>query len=225
MKVEIDVENTEALEQICKESNRNPSEIVNAFFKALHDTVDTAAGRVWFGDASFDQVLDCILNNLAVGPKIIEDTTKGFLIKEHMKSKIDQLEVDFEKRTFWYDLINFEDKRDPIMIKVEIGNGRILLSRSSAVPVPATAVKDLHKRVREATQLGNKLIQDKYTNEILQLPTLDVKLSIISADMTPCFVAIALTVTTEDRKYLPTLDMLDFLIRQIASIVWECLQL
>jgi hypothetical protein len=66
------------------------------------------------------------------------------LIKEHMKSKIDQLEVDFEKRTFWYDLINFEDKRDPIMIKVEIGNGRILLSRSSAVPVPATAVKDLH---------------------------------------------------------------------------------
>jgi hypothetical protein len=225
MKVEIDVENTEALEEICKESNRTPSEIFNMFLKALRDTWYTTCGRGSFDDSTFDQVLDCILNNLDVGPKIIEDTTKGFLIKEHMKSKIDQLEVDFEKRTFWYDLINFEDKRDPVMIKVEIGNGHISLSRSSAVPVPATAVKDLHKRIREATQLDNKLIQDKYTNDNLQLPTLDVKLSIISADMTPCFVAIALTVTTEDRKYLPTLDMLDFLIRQIASIVWECLQL
>ena len=82
MKVEIDTENIEALEEICKQSNRTPSEIVNSFIEALHDTWDTASGRFWFGDASFDQVLDCILNNLCVGPKIIEDTTKGFLIKD-----------------------------------------------------------------------------------------------------------------------------------------------
>jgi hypothetical protein len=223
--MKLEIEDGEAVEEICRQSDKTPSEIINAFLKALYDTWDTASGRGWFGDATFDQVLDCVLNNLGIGPKIIEDTIKGFLIKEHLKSKIDQLEVNYEKRTFWYDLINFEDERDPIMIKVEIGNGRISLSRSSAVPVPATAVKDLHERVREANQLGNKLIRDNYANDNLQLPTLDVKLSIISADMTPCFVAISLTITMEDRKYLPTLDVLNPLIREIASIVWRSLQL
>lgn len=128
--------------------------------------------------ASFDQVLDCILNNLCVGPKIIEDTTKGFLIKDHLKSKIDLLEVDFEKVRFWYTLDNFENKHDLIWIKVNIGNGQISLSRFNAVPIPTTAVKDIYKRIREATQLSNKLIQDKYSSN--KLASFDVKLSIIS---------------------------------------------
>lgn len=222
MKVEIDTENIETLEEICKQSDRTPSEIVNSFIKALHDTLDTASGRFWFGDASFDQVLDCILNNLCVGPKIIEDTTKGFMIKDHLKSKIDQLEVDFEKVRFWYTLENFENKLDPILIEVNIGNGQISLSRNSAVPIPTTALKDLHKRIREATQLSNKFIQDKHSSN--KLASFDVKLSIISASTVPYFISIWLTVTTKDKKYLLTLDMLNFLLKQIAVIVWECLQ-
>src|SRR5918996_6263599 len=114
MKVEIDVdvENIDAFEEICNESIKTPSKIFNSFIKVLHDAWHSASGRDWFGDATFDQVLDCILNNLNVGPKIIEDTTKGFLIKDHLKSKIDQLEVDFENRCFWYDLVNDDNKYD-----------------------------------------------------------------------------------------------------------------
>ena len=88
-----------------------------------------------------------------MGPKIIEDTTKGFLIEDHLKSKIDQLEVDFEKVGFWYTLDNFENKHDPIWIKVNIENGQISLSRNGAVPIPTTALKDLHKRIREVNCL------------------------------------------------------------------------
>ena len=91
MKVEIDVdeENIHAFEHVCRQSSKTPSEIFNSFIKALYDAWSSASGREWFGDATFDQVLDCILSNLNVGPKIIEDTTKGFLIKDHLKSKID----------------------------------------------------------------------------------------------------------------------------------------
>ena len=188
MKVEIDAENIEAIDEICKQSNRTPSDIVNSFVRSLYDTWRTTSGRFWFGDAHFGQVLDCILNNLSVGPKIIEDTTKGFLIENHLKSKIDQLEVDFEKVRFWYTLENNENKHDLIKIKVNIERDKISLSRNSAIPIPTTAVMDLHKRIREATQLSNELIQDKYSSN--KLAPIDVKLSVISADMVPYFVAI-----------------------------------
>ena len=108
------------------------------------------------------------------------------------------------------------------MIEVNIGNGQISLSRNSAVPIPTTALKDLHKRIREATQLSNKFIQDKHSSN--KLASFDVKLSIISASTVPYFISIWLTVTTKDKKYLLTLDMLNFLLKQIAVIVWECLQ-
>ncbi len=39
MKIEIDldVEGSDAFEEICKESNKTPSEIFNSFIKALHN--------------------------------------------------------------------------------------------------------------------------------------------------------------------------------------------
>ena len=157
------------------------------------------------------------------GPKDNRGHNKRLFDQDHLKSKIDQLEVDFEKVRFWYTLDNFENKHDPISIKVNIGNGQISLSRNGAVPIPTTALKDLHKRIREATQFSNKFIQDKYSSSN-KLASFDVKLSIISASTVPYFIAIWLTVTTKDKKYLLTLDMLNFLLKQIAVIVWECLQ-
>ena len=131
-------------------------------------TIHGALRQVGFG-----QVLDCILNNLT-GPKIIEDTTKGILIENHLKSKIDQLEVDFEKVRFWYTLDNNEYKHDLITIKVNIERDKISLSRNSAIPIPTTAVMDLHKRIREATQLSNELIQNKYSSN--KLASIDVRI-------------------------------------------------
>jgi hypothetical protein len=227
MKVEVDVdsENIEAFEGICKESIKTPSEIFNSFIKALYDAWSSSSGRVWFGDATFDQVLDCILNNLNVGPKIIEDTTKGFLIKNHLKSNIDQLEVDFENKSFWYDLKNYENEYDPLFMKVNIGDGRISISRITGVPVPAVAVLDLHKRIIDASDLANEFINSKRVGEYLQATNRLVKLKIISADMTPCFVSITLTVTAANKKYFPTLDTLNLLLREIANIVWRNLQI
>jgi len=227
MKVEmdLDVEISDAFEEICKESNKTPSEIFNSFIKSLHDAWHSASGRDWFGDATFDQVLDCILNNLNVGPKIIEDTAKGFLIQDHIKSKIDRLEVDFEKKSFWYELKNTENKYDLIFIKVDIADDQISISRMSAVSVPAVAVQDLHKRIIDASDFANKFINDINAEEYSQATNRSVKLKIISADMTPCFVSITLTVTAANRKYLPTLDTLNLLLREISNIVWRNLQM
>ena len=225
VEVDVDVKIIEAFEEICKESDKTPSEIFNSFIKALDDAWHSASGRDWFGDATFDQVLDCILNNLNVGPKIIEGTTKGFLIKDHLKSKIDQLEVDFENRCFWYDLNNYENEYDPLFIKVNIVGGQISISRISGVPVPAIAVQDLHKRIMDAGDLTNEFINSKSAEKYLQATNRSVKLKIISADMTPCFVSITLTVTAADKKYFPTLDTLNLLLREIANMVWRNLQM
>jgi hypothetical protein len=186
MKVEIDVdvENIDAFEEICNESIKTPSKIFNSFIKVLHDAWHSASGRDWFGDATFDQVLDCILNNLNVGPKIIEDTTKGFLIKDHLKSKIDQLEVDFENRCFWYDLVNDDNKYDPLFIKVNFVDGQISISRISGVPVLAVAVQDLHKRIIYASDLANEFINGKSAEKYLHATNRSAKLKIISADDT-----------------------------------------
>jgi hypothetical protein len=37
------------------------------------------------------------------------------VFRNHLKSKIDQMEVDFENEQFWYDLNNFKDKNDPVL--------------------------------------------------------------------------------------------------------------
>ena len=44
VEINVDAENIHALEQICKESTKTPSEIFNSFIKALYDACHSASG-------------------------------------------------------------------------------------------------------------------------------------------------------------------------------------
>lgn len=187
-----------------------------------------ATARDWFGDATFDEVLDCILNNLTIGPKIIEDTTKSFLIRNHLKSRIDQLEVDLAGHHLWYDIMNAEDKTEFLFTKIEIGKGHISLSRSSGVPVPVPtpSIDVLHTGIIDIGHRATEFIHQKRFDDYLQATTSEVKLLIITKDCIadPSYIFITLKVTAGDRKHIPSLDKLALLLGKIKIMVSQSLQ-
>jgi hypothetical protein len=65
--MKLEIEDSKALENISEQSNRTSSEIVNAFVKAIHETLDAASSRGRFEDATYDEVSEYIPNNLGVG--------------------------------------------------------------------------------------------------------------------------------------------------------------
>ena len=198
MNIEIKVSNTDLLEKICKETEMNPSQVIEYFLGIVQHLYSDYERQKNAGveKTSFKQILTNLflhsfkskLRTLDIAQRLIESTNELLGIKEYVGAVIHNINPDFDKRSISYsvgydfcvDAANLYAYKS-LLIELEINQNCIEVSHVVYMPM-FESMEITDKKVNDTSNLIQEYIRAKHRKKFLPFVNIEIKILPIRAN-------------------------------------------
>lgn len=239
MNIEIKANKTDLLKKICKETEMNPSQLIDYFLDIVQHLYSDYERQKNAGveKGSLKEVLTNIfldkskLRTPDIAKRLIESTNELLGINEYIDAGIYNIDLDFYSRSFFY-TIGYEFCVDAanmnaykgLLIGVEINQDYIEVSHVVNPPMLEN-MEITDKKMNYTSNLVQEFIRDIHHEEFSPFVTIEIKIFPIwdypfgPSSEARQSIGIKLIVKADKVTYMPFIEKISLLIREAHAIV------
>jgi hypothetical protein len=236
MNIEIRDNKTDILKKICKETETNPSQLMELIIDVLQNLYsdyerqkNNGIKKGSFKDFLTDLFLDkAKLRTPDIEKSLIEGTNELLGIKEYIDAGIYNIDLDFYSKSFFYTIgYEFVDAANMnafkgLLINVEINQDYVEVSHRT-FPFIHESIEITDKKMEDTVNLVQEFIRDAHRAEFSPFVNLDVEIFpvVVSISERLQTIGIKLIVKADKATHMPSLETISHIIREVHGIVFK----
>jgi hypothetical protein len=231
MNIEIRDNKTDLLKKICKETETNPSQLMELIIDVLQNLYsdyerqkNNGIKKGSFKDFLTDLFLDkAKLRTPDIEKSLIEGTNELLGIKEYIDAGIYNIDLDFYSKSFFYTIgYEFVDAANMnafkgLLIEVEINQDYIEVSHRGFPPIHES-IDITDKKTEHTINHIQEFIRDAHRAEFSPFVNLDVEMFPVVNSIFQT-IGIKLIVKSDKATHMPSIETISHLIREVHGIV------
>jgi hypothetical protein len=231
MNIEIRDNKTDLLKKICKETETNPSQLMELIIDVLQNLYsdyerqkNNGIKKGSFKDFLTDLFLDkAKLRTPDIEKSLIEGTNELLGIKEYIDAGIYNIDLDFYSKSFFYTIgYEFVDAANMnafkgLLIEVEINQDYIEVSHRGFPPIHES-IDITDKKTEHTINHIQEFIRDTHRAEFSPFVNLDVEMFPVVNSIFQT-IGIKLIVKSDKATHMPSIETISHLIREVHGIV------
>jgi hypothetical protein len=240
MNIEVKDSNSKLVEKICKETEMNPSQIMENLMYIMQQLYsdyerqkNAGVEKRPFKEIITNPFLDSFkskLRTLNIAERLIESTNELLQIKDYIDAGIYNIDPDFDRRSISY-IIGYEfcmesanmDAYKGLLIEVEINQDYIEVSNVVYLPL-FESIKVTDKKVNDTSILVQDFIRDIHREEFSPFVNIEIKIFPEDSPLGPIsetrqIIGIKLIVKADKASYMPSIEKVGLIIREVHALV------